>query len=123
MKILLLSDSAVRVQDDGGPMSIEADTAERSYSPFHMLGSALGLCTFSVLHSWASHADVAADGLFVDVSWEFGEKPHRVSAMRVVFSWPALPAERRAVAARVAALCAVHATLTNSPAIAVEVAP
>lgn len=125
VKILLVSDSAVRIENDGGApsMTIEADTPERSYSPFHMLGSALGVCTYSVLHSWAKHAGVSADALLVDVSWEFGEKPHRVSAMRVSFTWPGLPAERRAVASRVASLCAIHATLSHSPTIAIEFAP
>ena len=69
-------------------MTIEAPTAEQEYSPFHMMGSALGFCTFSILHSWAQHATLDADALRVEVSWSFAESPHRVSSYDVRVHWP-----------------------------------
>ena len=39
MKIILLSEDAIRLEPDDGPMTIEALTPEQSYSPFHMLAS------------------------------------------------------------------------------------
>ena len=44
-----------------------------------MLASALATCTFSVLHSWATHAKIPVDDLALDVRWSFADDPHRVS--------------------------------------------
>ena len=121
MKITLLSDERIRLENTAGPLTVEAESAEMSYSPFHMLASALATCIFSLLHSWATHAKVGADDLSMEVGWTFTEKPHRVGALAVQLIWPSLPEARRAAAARAAALCPVHATLTHPPEIGVEV--
>jgi putative redox protein len=117
MKITLLSDDAIRLEPTPGPLTIEAPTAEMSYSPFHMMASALASCTFSVMHSWATHKQLSADDLAIEVQWVFGDDPHRVSDYGVVFDWPSLPTERIPTAKRVAALCTVHATLMHPPRI------
>ena len=120
MKITLLSDEAIRLEQTPGLLTIEAANADMSYSPFHMLGSSLAMCTMSVLHSWATHAKITADDLVIDVSWSFSEKPHRVGDIKLAFKWPSLPEGRREAAKRATALCAIHATLSHSPTIAVE---
>ena len=121
MKITLLSDDHLRLEDAPGPLTVEAETAEFGYSPFHMLGSGLGACIYSLLQSWAAHAGIAADKLAIEVRWTFAEKPHRIGRYEVALEWPGLPESRRAAATRAAALCPVHATLRHSPEIAVEV--
>ena len=115
MKITLLSDEAIRLEPVAGPMTIEALSAEQSYSPFHMLASSLAYCTFSVMHAWATHASITADDLTIEVRWTFADDPHRVDEMRMTFDWPSLPEKRRGAAMRVSKMCAVHATLTNPP--------
>lgn len=122
MKITLLDDQSIRLEDDGGPMTIEAQSADQSYSPFHMLASGLALCTYSVLHSWATHAKLAPDSLVIDVRWEFADKPHRVGSYALSLRWPGLPEARREVALRAAKLCTVHATFEHPPTVAMEVA-
>ena len=122
MKITLLSDQAVRLEDDGGPLTIEAESAAQAYSPFHMLASGLALCTYSVLHSWASHAKLDDGALVIDVAWEYAEQPHRVGRYTMTLRWPGLPEARREVAMRAAKLCTVHATFEHPPTIAMEVA-
>ena len=121
MKIVLESDESILVEPVPGPMTIEADSAERSYSPFHMLASALATCTLSVLDSWATNAKISTDGMSLRVHWSFVDDPHRVGSFQVIMQWPGLPAERIAAAQRVAALCGVHNTLTHPPTIALEV--
>jgi uncharacterized OsmC-like protein len=121
MKIVLDSEESITLEGLPGPLTVEAESAEHEYSPFQMLASGLATCTYAVLHSWAQQAKVAADGLKIRVAWDFAEKPHRVGAMRVGVEWPGLPEARRAAAERVAALCAVHQTLSHPPQIAVEV--
>jgi uncharacterized OsmC-like protein len=122
MKITLTGADAIRLEPTPGVLTIEAPTADTSYSPFHMLASALASCTFSVLQSWATHKKLSADDLVLDVQWKFADDPHRVSDLDVTFTWPSLPADRIATAKRVAALCTVHATLTHTPAIGIRAA-
>lgn len=120
MKITLLADDAIRLEPVAGPMTIEASSAEMVYSPFHMLASSLATCTFSVLHSWATHAKLPVDDLTIDVRWTFGEDPHRVSDIVVTFDWPSLPPNRLAAARRVGELCTIHATLHHPPHVTIE---
>lgn len=122
MKIILLSDDAIRFVPELGPMTIEAQSIEQQYSPFHMLASSLAFCTFSVLHSWATHAKLAADDLVIDVTWTFADAPHRVDDLQMRFEWPSLPPNRLRAAQRAAELCTVHATLMHPPTITIEAA-
>jgi uncharacterized OsmC-like protein len=122
MKITLTSEESLRLEVSDGPLTIEAPTPEVQYSPFHMLGSALGACTFSVLQSWAANKNIEGRDLRVDVSWSFVEGQHRLGAMKVTLSWPNLSAELWPRAIRAANLCGVHHTLTHPPQITVEAA-
>ena len=121
MKILLTGEDSIRLEPTEGQMTIEAPSPDRQYSPFHMLGSSLAYCTFSVLYSWASNANLSIDGMQIDVAWKFSkDEPKRVSDMSLDFKWPSLPPARLTAAKRVAALCTVHATLHHPPAITIE---
>jgi uncharacterized OsmC-like protein len=119
MKITLLSDDAIRLEPTAGPLTVEAPSADVQYSPFQMLASGLASCTFSVLYSWATHADLSVDDLAIEVHWSFADEPHRMSDIRMVLDWPSLPANRTAAARRASELCTIHATLTHPPTISV----
>jgi uncharacterized OsmC-like protein len=121
VKITLLSDDRIRLDGKAGPLSVEADSAEMQYSPFHMLASGLATCTYSVLASWGTHAKLPVDDLAIEVGWAFEENPHRVGKMDVDVVWPSLPEERRNAALRAAGLCTVTRTFEQPPQIAVEV--
>jgi uncharacterized OsmC-like protein len=103
----------LRLEPTTGPLTIEAQSHDQSYSPFHMLGSALGSCTLSVLQSWASNKGIGVADLKIDVSWKFAENQHRVESMNVKLDWPSLPAELWPRAIRAAHLCGVHQTLSR----------
>jgi len=120
VKIILLSDNAIRLVPEPGPMTIEAASIEQQYSPFHMLASSLATCTFSVLHSWAANARLSADDLAIEVRWQFAEDPYRVGELRLTYDWPSLPPSRARAVARAAELCTVHATLRHPPEVVVE---
>jgi uncharacterized OsmC-like protein len=121
VKITLLSDERIRLDGKAGPLSVEADSAEMQYSPFHMLASGLATCTYSVLASWGTHAKLPVDDLAIEVGWAFEENPHRVGRMDVDVLWPSLPEERRNAALRAAGLCTVTRTFEQPPKVAVEV--
>ena len=120
MKLTLLSDESVRLEAVPGPMTIEAMSANQTYSPFHMVAGGLAYCTFSVMHAWAEHAGLPADDLTLDVSWGFTDEPHRVGDFAIRFSWPSLPAKRLQAAKRVAEMCTIHATLQQAPTITID---
>jgi uncharacterized OsmC-like protein len=120
VKITLLSDDAIRLTPEPGSLTIEAQSVEQTYSPFHMLASSLAMCTFSVMHSWATHADLRADDLTIEVRWTFAEDPQRVEEVSLTFHWPSLPERRLAAAKRVAEMCAIHATLKHPPRVTIE---
>jgi uncharacterized OsmC-like protein len=122
MKITLTGEESLRVEAVGGQLTIEAPTPDVHYSPFHMLGSALGMCTFSVVQSWASNKNLVADDLKIDVSWSFVEGEHRIGSMKVRLEWPTLAPELWPRALRAASLCGIHATLTHPPMISVGAA-
>lgn len=121
MKITLIAEDGVRLEPLPGPMTIEALQADQLYSPFHMLGSGLAFCTYSVLASWASNAKLEADDIVIEVKWAFAEEPHRVGTIDMKVEWPSLPAARQAAAKRVAEMCAIHASLHHPPALSTTV--
>jgi uncharacterized OsmC-like protein len=120
MKITLTGEESLRIEPTPGQLTIESASPDQSYSPFHMLGSALGMCTFSVMQSWASNKGVSADDLRLDVSWTFVEAEHRVGSMKVLLAWPSLSAELWPRAMRAASVCGVHKTLTSGMEISVD---
>jgi uncharacterized OsmC-like protein len=117
VKITLLSEHSIRLEPIPGPMTIEALTAEQSYSPFHVMASGLAYCTWSVLYAWAEHAELNAEDLTLDVGWTFADDPHRVDHYDLRFNWPSLPTKRLEAAKRVAQLCTIHATFEHPPTI------
>ena len=120
MKLTLLTEDSIRLEPIPGPMTIEAPTADQSYSPFHMVAGGLAYCTFSVMYAWAENAGLNAEDLIVDVSWTFADDPHRVGQYEIQFTWPSLPAKRLAAAKRVAEMCTLHATLEHPPRISID---
>ena len=121
MKISLIADDAIRLEPLPGPMTIEAATEDQLYSPFHMLGSSVAFCTYSVLASWASHAKLESDDIVIEVRWAFVEDPHRIGKVDMKVEWPSLPPQRQSAAQRVADMCAVHATFQHPPQLSTTV--
>jgi uncharacterized OsmC-like protein len=120
MKITLLTEDSIRLEPVPGEMTIEAPSAEQSFSPFHMLASGLAYCTFSVMYAWAENAGLDARDLSFDVSWTFAQNPQRVDRFDMRFTWPSLPEQRLEAARRVAKMCTIHATLEQAPMIAID---
>src|SRR5690606_31737536 len=115
MKITLLDDDSIRLEPTPGALTIEALSPDQSYSPFHMLGSSLATCTFSVLHSWARHARLDPDGLAIEVSWTFGEDPPPGAGVRMHIDRPKLPAGGVKASKRVTEVCPIRDTLLPNP--------
>jgi uncharacterized OsmC-like protein len=120
MKITLTGEESLSIEATAGMLTIEAPSTDFQYSPFHMLGSGLGMCTFSVVQSWASNKNLSASDLTIDVSWKFAEGQHRLGSMKVRLNWPSLSPELWPRAIRAAQLCGVHQTFTHPVQISVD---
>ena len=120
MKLILLSDESIRLEPRAGAMTIEASSADQSYSPFHMVAGGLAYCTFSVMYAWAEHANLSTEDLTLDVAWTFADDPRRVGSYDLRFRWPSLPEVRLDAARRVAEMCTIHATLRHPPEITIQ---
>jgi|SRR6185503_6448207 len=120
MKIVLTGEESLRIEPVSGPLTIEGESPDQNYSPFHMLGSALGMCTFAVMQSWGSNKSIAIDDLRIDVSWQFVEGAHRLGNMNVKLRWPSLSAELWPRAIRAAEICGVHQTLAKGTEITID---
>src|SRR5512140_3020536 len=107
MKITLVGEDGIRLEPTTGPMTIEAESPDQLYSPFHMMASGLAFCTYSVLASWGSNAKMQSDDIAIEVRWTFADDPHRIGEVDMKIEWPSLPEPRKPVAERVAALCAI----------------
>lgn len=112
MELHLTSSDSIRLTAAGAGFSIEPGTAE-TLSPFHLLGASLATCTYAVLHSYSRQAGIELAGLAIDVSWELGGDPFRVTAMDMALEWPSLPPTRKEAARRAAAQCTIHHTLEH----------
>lgn len=113
METHLLTDTSIRLTGAGMGFAFEPGEAE-ALSPFHLLAASLATCTYAVLHSYGQHARIPVDELAIDVSWELGGDPFRVTAMEMVLHWPALPPQRSDAARRAAAQCTIHHTLGHT---------
>lgn len=119
VKITLLSDDRIRYEPAPGPLTVDAPRADAEFSPYHMVASGLAACTYALLSSWASHAQLSADDLVIEVTWTFADRPHRIAALDLTFTWPSLPASRLEAAKRAAALCPVHVSFEHPPTLAI----
>lgn len=121
MEIHLLTDESIRLTGEGADVSFTSGDAA-TLSPFHFLAASLATCTFSVLQSYGQHAGIPLDGLAVDVEWEIGGDPYRVTRIDMELHWPGLPAKRREAARRAAAECTIHHTLEHGSHVETRVA-
>ena len=101
----------------GQLMCDESSPVGKAYpSAPELLMAALGSCIGSVLVYYAERHGLDLEGMKVDLSWELGEKPHRIGKIDVTVSAPGkLPAEQLARLERVANTCLIHNTLTHPP--------
>jgi uncharacterized OsmC-like protein len=120
MIIELRTEESIRLTAEDPGFAFEARNGV-SLSPFHLLAASLATCTFSVLASYGEHAGIPLDGLAIDVDWELGGDPYRVTAMGMVLDWPGLPPKRTEAARRAAAQCTVHHTLHSGSEVTTRV--
>lgn len=120
MEIHIRSDDRIRLTEAEPGFIIDPGDSD-TVSPFHLLAASLATCTYSVLHSYGQHAKIPLEGLAIDVAWELGGDPFRVTEVEMALHWPDLPDARRAAAERAAAQCTIHHTLAHGATVRTRV--
>ena len=116
MKITLLADDRIRVDGGAGPMSVEAESAETTYSPSPHAGQRPG--HLHPLRPPRLGHEREAAGRTTSPSRSAGPSPRRRTAWgrwRWRWSGRGCREARRAAAQRVADLCTVKVTLAHPP--------
>jgi uncharacterized OsmC-like protein len=119
MRIVLVTDTMLRVEPDGVALVVEAPDASRGYQPLDMLASALGTCTHATLAGWGEREGLAAAALRLAIAWTVAD--HRAASYAITIEWDGLAPARARVAERVAATCPVHRLLGEAVPITVAV--
>lgn len=112
MEIHLVDEYRIRLENRTDAFAFEPGGAT-SLSPFHLLAASLATCTYSVLIGYAEAADLPLADLAIDVGWDIGGEPYRVTGIVMELDWPGLPTNRRDAARRAAAQCTIHHTLES----------
>lgn len=120
MRIVLETETSLRIAPDGSALIVEAPDAARGYQPLDMLASALGTCTHATLAGWGEREGLAPTALRLVVAWTVEE--HRAAGYTITIEWDGLAPARHRVAERVAATCPVHRLLGAAVPITVSVA-
>lgn len=112
MKIELHSDTELVLnQLDIDGFEVMPVGPELHFGSMQMFGTAVGMCTFSVLASYGQRLGISADGIAITLKWTYAERPYRIAEMDMRIRWPQLPASRLDAATRAAHHCTLHNTL------------
>jgi uncharacterized OsmC-like protein len=101
---------------------VNARGADGAPTPTELFVASLASCVAFYAGRYLTRHGYRRDGLGVSVDYQMaGDRPARVAAVQVHLRVPAeLPAERRPALLAVAAHCTVHNSLTQPPAVTVE---
>lgn len=98
-----------------------AGGADDAPNPTEMFVASLAACVAYTAGRYLSRHGLSRDGLTVSAEYDVAEHPARVSAVRLTLNVPGgVPDDRRDPLLAVAGHCAVHNTLTHSPAVNVQ---
>ena len=85
-------------------------------TPTELFVAGLASCVAFYARRYLARHDLSAGGLAVDVDWNMGTRPARISDIAIRITPPAsLPADRRDAFLAVASHCTVHNSLTQVP--------
>lgn len=92
-------------------------------APTELFVAALASCVAFYSGRFLTRHGLSTEGLAVEACYEMGARPARVAQMTLLLHVPAgVPDDRRAPLLAVASHCTVHNTLTDPPAVRIELA-
>ncbi|MEW6611153.1 MAG: OsmC family protein [Pseudomonadota bacterium] len=116
MKIVLHADTELTLQEGkASGLEVVAENPDVHYGAMQMFATALALCTYSVLVSYAEQIGTDTEALAIRVRWRYAAHPARIDRIDMDITWPELPESRLPAARRAAAHCTLHNTLHQPP--------
>ena len=95
---------------------VEDGGSDAGLSPVELLVASLGTCIGYYVTVFCQRRKVSAEGLRVELDWEFAENPHRIGSIEARITLPIkLDEKDRAGLLRMAKGCTVHNTLEDKP--------
>lgn len=102
---------------------VDAGGEDTAPTPTELFVAGLASCVGFYARRYLARHDLPTEGLAVEVAYEMGSRPARVSAVDLVLHLPdGVPAARREPLLAVASHCTVHNTLVSEPEILVRLA-
>lgn len=102
---------------------IDAGGTDTAPTPTELFIASLATCVAFYAHRYLVRHALPTKGLAVTVEHTMGERPARVSEVRLRLRLPAgIDADRRAPLLAVASHCTVHNTLVDAPSITIALA-
>lgn len=93
---------------------------DQGITPVEMFAASLGSCIGYYAARFCQRHQLSEAGLFVNLSWDYAEQPHRIGKINVQVDLPkGFPAEMKDRIQKVVEGCTVHNSLTHPPQIAV----
>jgi len=90
-------------------------------TPVELFVASLGTSLGYFVAPYTARHHIAADGLAIEVGWDYAEQPHRVGQLRVRLILPTdLTEEQQQALLKVAQGCTVHRSLTIPPNVEIE---
>jgi len=90
-------------------------------TPTELFVAGLGACIGFYAERYLRRHDLPLEGLAVSVDYEIGDRPARVTSMKIRLALPAgVPAERVPALMAVASHCTVHNSLEHPPDVTIE---
>ena len=112
MKIYLQKNHRLHLSDfEEEGFDIELENEALYFGAIPMFVASLGKCTFAVMESYSMRLDIPADTITMDLEWDYGEKPTRISNIRMQINWPQLPENRVKAVQRASHMCTIHGTI------------
>lgn len=122
MNIHMIEQSKIQLSDfEDDELLVSLESEALYFGAMPMFVASLGRCTFAVLESYSMRLDLPVHDISMELSWEFGSKPTRISDIEMDISWPELPGKRVKAVERAAHLCTIHNTISQCVDIVTQV--
>jgi len=100
---------------------VEDGGQDAGMSPVELFIGSLASCVAYFVGRYCARHRIPCDGFTVEADWSYAEQPHRVGAVEMRISLPAVLApEQQARLLKVAHGCTVHQSLAVPPAVKVS---
>ena len=114
MNIQVLGQTELRLSRfDLDELNVSLEREAIRYSAIAMFVTSLARCTFAVLDHYAMRMEITTENIVTHQTWDFIDKPTRISQIKMKIFWPELPDNRIASVERASHKCTISTTVKD----------